>query len=229
MLKLTYLALISTFFNCLCAIELSNDFHSNSFISKPLFLYSDPEQEISLEGENATLMNSFEYLIENPKLEIKTDKFSTNIKALQAEFNRRSKFINFRNSVTFKTFFEKEILIESEKLSFDFNEQKLVSNLSVFASMNGVKVNSLGIEILQLQDGLKAEFNKGEIKIKIKENYHLGSADKVTILSDLNELIMDGNAYFNQDGLIIKSDTIHYSLERNKIIKSLNSKIENSL
>jgi len=40
---------------------------------------------------------------------------------------------------------------------------------------------------------------------------------------------MDGNAYFNQDGLIIKSDTIHYSLERNKIIKSLNSKIENSL
>ena len=74
MLKLTYLALISTFFNCLYANELSNDFQSNSFISKPLFLYSDPEQEISLEGENATLMNSFEYLIENPKLEIKTDK-----------------------------------------------------------------------------------------------------------------------------------------------------------
>lgn len=229
MLKLTYLALISTFFNCLCAIELSNDFHSNSFISKPLFLYSDPEQEISLEGENATLMNSFEYLIENPKLEIKTDKFSTNIKALQAEFNRRSKFINFRNSVTFKTFFEKEILIQSEELTLDFNKQKLASNLPVFASINGVSVNSLGIEILQLEDGLKAEFYKGEIKIKTKENYHTGSADKISILSTLNELVMNGNAYFDQDGLIIKSDTIHYNLEENKIIKSLNSKIENPL
>ena len=162
-------------------------------------------------------------------MEIKTDNFSTNINAHKAEFNRKSKFINFKNSVTCNTFLEKEILIESEKLSFDFSLQKLTSNLPVFASMNDLSVNSLGIEILQLQDGLKAEFNKGEIKIKIKENYHLGSADKVTILSALNELIMDGNAYFNQDGLIIKSDTIHYDLEKRKIIKSLNSKIENSL
>jgi lipopolysaccharide export system protein LptA len=229
MFKLAYLSLISTFFNCLYAISHSSDFQSNSFVSEPLFRYSDSDQNISLAGQSATLIDRYEYLVENPKLEIKTDKFSTNINAHKAEFNRKSKFINFMNSVTFNTFFEKEVLIESEKLSFDINQRKLVSDLPVFASMNDVSVNSLGIEILQLQEGLKAEFFKGEIKIKIKENYHLGSADKVTIHSTLNELIMNGNAYFNQDGFIIKSDTIHYDLEERKIIKSLNSRIENSL
>ena len=229
MLKIGFLFLISIFINCLHAIELNNNPKLNSFISEPSFLFLNSQQKITLVGANATSINSFEYLLEKPELKLKTDKFSTNIKALKAEFNRNSKFINFRNSVTFKTFFEKEILIQSEELTLDFNKQKLASNLPVFASINGVSVNSLGIEILQLEDGLKAEFYKGEIKIKTKENYHTGSANKISIFPTLNELVMNGNAYFDQDGLIIKSDTIHYNLEENKIIKSLNSKIENPL
>ena len=229
MLKIGFLFLISIFINCLHAIELNNDSKLNSFISEPSFLFLNSEQKITLVGENATLMNSFEYLLEKPELILKTDKFSTNIKALKGEFNRNSQCINFRNAVTFKTFFEKEILIQSEELMLDFNKQKLASNLPVFASINGVSVNSLGIEILQLEDSLKAVFYKGEIKIKTKENYHTGSANKISILPTLNKLLMDCNAYFNQDGLIIKSDIIHYNLEQNKIIKSLNSKIENTL
>ncbi len=229
MLKIGFLFLISIFINCLHAIELNNNPKLNSFISEPSFLFLNSQQKITLVGANATSINSFEYLLEKPELKLKTDKFSTNIKALKAEFNRNSKFINFRNSVTFKTFFEKEILIQSEELTLDFNKQKLASNLPVFASINGVSVNSLGIEILQLEDGLKAEFYKGEIKIKTKENYHTGSANKISIFPTLNELVMNGNAYFDQDGLIIKSDIIHYNLEENRIIKSLNSKIENSL
>jgi hypothetical protein len=229
MLKIGSLFLISIFINCLHAIELSNNSKPNSFISEPSFLILSSEQKITLVGENATLINSFQYLLEKPELKLITDRFSTDIKALKAEFNRNSNFINFRNSVTFKTLFEKEVLIESEELTFDFNKQKLASGLPVFASINGVSVNSLGIEILQLHDGLKAEFYNGEIKIKTKENYHTGSANKISILPTLNQLVMDGNAYFNQDGLIIRSDTIYYNLNQNKIIRSLNSKIENPL
>ena len=168
MLKIGFLFLISIFINCLHAIELNNNPKLNSFISEPSFLFLNSQQKITLVGANATSINSFEYLLEKPELKLKTDKFSTNIKALKAEFNRNSRFINFRNSVTFKTFFEKEILIQSEELTVDFNKQKLASNLPVFASINGVSVNSLGIEILQLEDGLKAEFYKGEIKIKLE-------------------------------------------------------------
>ena len=229
MFKIAHLAFISTFLNCILAIELNNDLEPNLVISEPSFLFSDSKQKMALSGKSAILVNGFEYLIEKPELKIKTDKFSSNIKAVKAEFNIESKHIIFRDSVIFKTLFEEEILIESEKLLFDFNKQKLSSNVPVFASINDISVNSFGIEILQLNDGLKAEFNKGEIKIKNKENYHSGSANKITILSALNELVMDGNAYFNQDGLIMKSDTIHYDLEENKITKSLNSKIENSL
>ena len=105
MLKIGFLFLISIFINCLHAIELNNNSKLNSFISEPSFSFLNSKQKISLEGENAILINSFEYLLEKPELKLKTDKFSINIKALKAEFNRNSKFINFRNSVTFKTFF----------------------------------------------------------------------------------------------------------------------------
>ena len=53
-------------------------------------------------------------------------------------------------------------------------------------------------------------------------------SDEIIILAKTNRLIMEGEAYFNQDGFIIRSDLLHYDLEENKIIKSINSKIQNS-
>ena len=96
MLKIGFLFLISIFINCLHAIELNNNPKLNSFISEPSFLFLNSQQKITLVGANATSINSFEYLLEKPELKLKTDKFSTNIKALKAEFNRNSKFINFK-------------------------------------------------------------------------------------------------------------------------------------
>ena len=75
---------------------------------------------------------------------------------------------------------------------------------------------------------IKAEFNDGNIKIDNKKGLHTGYANKIIILTKLDELIMEGEAYFNQDGFVIRSDTIHYDLKKDKIIKSLNSRIENS-
>jgi lipopolysaccharide export system protein LptA len=41
-------------------------------------------------------------------------------------------------------------------------------------------------------------------------------------------MIMEGEAYIDQEGFIIKSEKIHYDLEENKIMKSINSTIESS-
>ena len=65
------------------------------------------------------------------------------------------------------------------------------------------------------------------MRIKNHQNYLTGYANQITILSELNEMIMDGEAFIDQDGLKIKSQTIHYNLKENRIIKSLNSTIEN--
>ena len=66
-----------------------------------------------------------------------------------------------------------------------------------------------------------------DVKIKNDEKYLTGYADMITILSEPNEMIMEGEAFIDQDGFIIKSETIHFNLEENRIIKSLNSTIEN--
>ena len=108
------------------------------------------------------------------------------------------------------------------------NNQKLKSEVSVFTTLRDVNISSLGLDVVQDIDGIKAEFNKGRIKIKDEEIYHTGYANKITIFSELNELIMEGEAYIDQDGFIIKSEKIHYDLEENKIMKSINSTIESS-
>ena len=103
------------------------------------------------------------------------------------------------------------------------------SEVSVSTTLRDANITSLGLDIAQDIDGIKAEFNKGNIKIKDEEIYHTGYANKITIFSELNELIMEGEAYIDQDGFIIKSDLIHYDYSLNKILKSINSSIENNL
>ena len=197
-------------------------------MTEPSFNYFDSNQRITLTGETASSHNGSEYLIKKPKLKIKTDTYSSYIEALEGDLNRTSRLINFRNSVTFYTKLREEILIESEELSFNLNNQKLKSEVSVFTTLRDVNISSLGLDVVQDIDGIKAEFNKGRIKIKDEEIYHTGYANKITIFSELNELILEGEAYIDQDGFIIKSEKIHYDLEENKIMKSINSTIESS-
>ncbi len=228
MFKLVSLASISVFLNCLLAFELRDELENNSFLTEPSFNYFDSNQRITLTGETASSHNGSEYLIKKPKLKIKTDTYSSYIEALEGELNRTSKLINFTNSVTFYTKLREEILIESEELSFNLNDQKLKSEVSVFTTLRDVNISSLGLNVVQDIDGIKAEFKNGKIKIKDEEIYHTGYANKITIFSELNELIMEGEAYIDQDGFIIKSEKIHYDLEENKIMKSINSTIESS-
>ncbi len=228
MFKWTILTFMSVFLNCLLAFEFKDELETNSFLTEPSFNYFDSNQKITLTGETAFSQNGSEYLIKKPKLKIKTDTYSSNIKALEAKLNKSSKLINFRNSVTFYTKVREEILIESEQLSFNLDNQKLKSKVEVFTTYRDLNINSLGLDVVQDKDGIKAEFNKGEIKIKDDEIYHTGYANKITIFSELNELIMEGEAYIDQDGFKIKSEKIHYDLEENKIMKSINSTIERS-
>ena len=227
MLKLASLTLISVFFNCLLAFDLSNRAELNTIITEPSFILSDSKQRITLTGESAASTQGFRYLIKKPKLTIKSDNFYTTIHALNGELNTTSDLIDFSDSVSFYTLLDEEIIIKSEKLSFDIGRQKFSSNEKVSASLKDADINSAGLEVVKDNKGIKAKFKKGEVKIKNDEKYLTGYADMITILSELDEMIMEGEAFIDQDGFIIKSETIHFNLEENRIIKSFNSKIEN--
>lgn len=228
MLKLASLTLISVFFNCLLAFDLNNRIELNTIFTEPSFILSDSKQRITLTGESAESTQGFRYLIKKPRLTIKSDNFYTTINALNGELNTTSDLIDFTDSVSFYTLLDEEIIIKSEKLSFDISRQKFSSNEKVSASLKDADINSAGLEVVKDNKGIKAKFKKGEVKIKNDEKYLTGYADMITILSELNEMIMEGEAFIDQDGFIIKSETIHFNLEENRIIKSFNSTIENN-
>lgn len=228
MLKLASLTLISVFFNCLLAFDLNNRIELNTIFTEPSFILSDSKQRITLTGESAESIQRFRYLIKKPRLTIKSDNFYTTINALNGELNTTLDLIDFTDSVSFYTLLDEEIIIKSEKLSFDISRQKFSSNEKVSASLKDADINSAGLEVVKDNKGIKAKFKKGEVKIKNDEKYLTGYADMITILSELNEMIMEGEAFIDQDGFIIKSETIHFNLEENRIIKSFNSTIENN-
>ena len=228
MLKLASLTLISVFFNCLLAFDLNNRIELNTIFTEPSFILSDSKQRITLTGESAESTQGFRYLIKKPRLTIKSDNFYTTINALNGELNTTLDLIDFTDSVSFYTLLDEEIIIKSEKLSFDISGKKFSSNEKVSASLKDADINSAGLEVVKDNKGIKAKFKKGEVKIKNDEKYLTGYADMITILSELNEMIMEGEAFIDQDGFIIKSETIHFNLEENRIIKSFNSTIENN-
>ena len=77
---------------------------------------------------------------------------------------------------------------------------------------------------MQSGEDAKAIFQDGKISINLSNEISTGMANKVTVFFNRNE--DEGDATFGQDGLLIKSDFIHYDISKNKIVKSLNSSIE---
>ena len=75
--------------------------------------------------------------------------------------------------------------------------------------------------------GFYAEFDKGTIEINNSDSIYKGYAKKIIISPVESILVLDGKALLDQEGLIIKSDLIHYDYLKKKIIKSVNSEIEN--
>ena len=82
---------------------------------------------------------------------------------------------------------------------------------------------------MQSGEDTKAIFQDGKISINLSNEISTGMANKVTVFFNRNEVFLEGDAAFGQDGLLIKSDFIHYDISKNKIIKSLNSNIEKSI
>ena len=123
---------------------------------------------------------------------------------------------------------DNQIRIASEELVFDIKDMLLTGIKQVETNIDNIKIISLGIQVRQNKSGINAQFNEGNVSIKIKEELSLGYAEKVKIIVDKKELILEGAAYLNHNDLIIESDLIHLNYADNEITKSLNAKIRNN-
>ena len=56
-----------------------------------------------------------------------------------------------------------------------------------------------------------------------------GKANKIELFLSKDLMVMEGNAVFHEDNMKIISDELHYDLNKDRILKSVNAQIINNL
>ena len=120
------------------------------------------------------------------------------------------------------------MIISSEEITLNLTNETFSSIQDVLTKLNNLEIKSFGIEITQKAGNLHAEFSEGTFQIRNLGSISKGYAKKLYIISEDNKIILEEEALLDQDGFIIKSDLIHYDYSLNKILKSINSSIENN-
>ncbi len=227
--KSSVIAIVSFFFINSVADESTENTDSIYTLAEPIFHFVTEKKQIKIKGKNSYSNKGLDYIIRNPEVNIDNPNFLIDINSLKAKYNKKLKIIEFQNSVKLvASAHSDDLKLETEELFLDLDNENISSTRKVLASLNNLEVNSIGIDLMQREEGFEAKFHKGNFQLEFQGSVHRGYADEIIVLANTNKLIMEGEAYFNQDGFIIQSDLIHYDLEENKIIKSINSKIQNS-
>ena len=226
--KHLFTVLISLFCNFSFCNELE-DLDYVSALDKPTFSINSPDRQITLTGESSSSLDGSEFIIQIPNFKLNSNIFSVNINSEDAIFNKDVGYIKFKDSVKLQSLSKKDnLLISSEEIALDFTNKTFSSTEEVLTNLNDLEIKSLGMELTQKGDNLYAEFSKGSFQIKNAGTINKGYAEKLYIIFEDNKIILEEEALLDQDGFIIKSDLIHYDYSLNKILKSINSSIENN-
>ena len=225
--KHLFIVLISLFCNFSFCNE-SEDLDYLSVLDKPSFSINSPDRQITLTGESSSSLNGSEFLIQIPNFKLNSNKLLVNINSKEAIYNKNIGFIKFKDSAELEALNKTDkLIISSEEITLDLTNETFSSVEDVLTNLNNLEIKSLGIEMTQKAGSLYAEFSEGTFQIRNIGSKSKGYAEKLYIISEDNKIILEEEAFLDQDGFIIKSDLIHYDYSLNKILKSINSSIEN--
>ena len=227
--KYFFIILVTLFCNFCFCIEPE---HQNyiSILDKPSFSFASPERQITITGARSSLHKSSEFTIQIPNFKLNSNKLSVNIYSKEAIYNKDIGFIKFKDSAELEALNQKDkLIISSEEITLNLTNETFSSIQDVLTKLNNLEIESFGIEMTQKAGNLHAEFSEGTFQIRNLGSISTGYAKKLYIISEDNKIILEEDALLDQDGFIIKSDLIHYDYSLNKILKSINSSIENNL
>ena len=198
---------------------------------KEVFLdFKYPDKKIQIIADRSYILSDKIFELQGVSIATQAGDKSFNINSLIATFDQTSKKIYMEDSVKFVTRLEdKQIIISSEELQYDMSEDNLSSSKKSIVTFNDLKVISSNFSFLQNGEDIKAIFLDGKVSLTLSNEVSTGMANKVIVLFDKNQIFLEGDATFDQKGLLMKSDFIHYDMSKNEIIKSLNSRVEKSI
>ena len=198
---------------------------------KEVFLdFKYPDKKIQIIADRSYILSDKIFELQGVSIATQVGDKSFNINSLIATFDQTSKKIYMEDSVKFVTRLEdKQIIISSEELQYDISEDNLSSSKKSIVTFNDLKVISSNFSFLQSGEDIKAIFLDGKVSLTLSNEVSTGMANKVIVFFDKNQIFLEGDATFDQKGLLMKSDFIHYDISKNEIIKSLNSRVEKSI
>ena len=198
---------------------------------KEVFLdFKYPDKKIQIIADRSYILSDKIFELQGVSIATQVGDKSFNINSLIATFDQTSKKIFMEDSVKFVTRLEdKQIIISSEELQYDMSKDNLSSSKKSIVTFNDLKVISSNFSFLQSGEDIKAIFLDGKVSLTLSNEVSTGMANKVIVLFDKNQIFLEGDATFDQKGLLMKSDFIHYDMSKNEIIKSLNSRVEKSI
>ena len=198
---------------------------------KEVFLdFKYPDKKIQIIADRSYILSDKIFELQGVSIATQAGDKSFNIKSLIATFDQTSKKIYMEDSVKFVTRLEdKQIIISSEELQYDMSKDNLSSSKKSIVTFNDLKVISSNFSFLQSGEDIKAIFLDGKVSLTLSNEVSTGMANKVIVFFDKNQIFLEGDATFDQKGLLMKSDFIHYDISKNEIIKSLNSRVEKSI
>ena len=198
---------------------------------KEVFLdFKYPDKKIQIIADRSYILSDKIFELQGVSIATQVGDKSFNINSLIATFDQTSKKIYMEDSVKFVTRLEdKQIIISSEELQYDMSEDNLSSSKKSIVTFNDLKVISSNFSFLQSGEDIKAIFLDGKVSLTLSNEVSTGMANKVIVFFDKNQIFLEGDATFDQKGLLMKSDFIHYDISKNEIIKSLNSRVEKSI
>lgn len=198
---------------------------------KEVFLdFKYPDKKIQILADRSYILSDKIFELQGVSIATQTGDKSFNINSSIATYDQTSKKIYMEDSVKFVTRLEdKQIIISSEELQYDISEDNLSSSKKSIVTFNDLKVISSNFSFLQSGEDIKAIFLEGKVSLTLSNEVSTGMANKVIVLFDKNQIFLEGDATFDQKGLLMKSDFIHYDISKNEIIKSLNSRVEKNI
>ena len=125
----------------------------------------------------------------------------------------------------------KSFKINTDSLRGNLLGKSILSEEEVLFETKGLKIVSSTMEITQkAQEGLKVLFWKANLnQVNSDSEILKGKANKIELFLSKDLIVMDGNAEFYEDNMKIISDELHYDLNTDRILKSVNARIINNL
>ena len=109
--------------------------------------------------------------------------------------------------------------------------KSILSKERVVFESKGLEIISSSMEIIQkAQEGIKVLFWKANLNEVNSESKMLkGKANKIVLFLPGDLIVMEGDSVFYEDNMKIISDELHYDLNKDRILKSVNAQIINNL